>query len=68
IAAGFIVSDDLRRHLAFGPIYQQIQQQVVGRRDGTVLQTTADLIGKPIWVTAGGFQEKRLNILKKAYP
>ena len=68
IAAGFIVSDDLRRHLAFGPIYQQIQQQVVGRRDGTVLKTTADLIGKPIWVTAGGFQEKRLNILKKEYP
>ena len=68
IAAGFIVSDDLRRHLAFGPIYQQIQQQVVGRRDGTVLKTIADLIGKPIWVTAGGFQEKRLNILKKEYP
>jgi len=68
IAAGFIVSDDLRRHLAFGPIYQQIQQQVVGRRDGTDLKTTADLIGKPIWVTAGGFQEKRLNILKKEYP
>ncbi|MDP4725730.1 MAG: membrane-bound lytic murein transglycosylase MltF, partial [Desulfobacterales bacterium] len=68
IAAGFIVSDDLRRHLAFGPIYQQIQQQVVGRRDGTVFKTIADLIGKPIWVTAGGFQEKRLNILKKEYP
>ncbi|MGB7919882.1 MAG: membrane-bound lytic murein transglycosylase MltF [Desulfobacterales bacterium] len=68
IAAGFIVSDDLRRHLAFGPIYQQIQQQVVGRRDGTLFKTIADLIGKPIWVTAGGFQEKRLNILKKEYP
>lgn len=68
IAAGFIVSDDLRRHLAFGPIYQQIQQQVVGRRDGAALKTAADLIGKPIWVTAGGFQEKRLNILKKEYP
>jgi membrane-bound lytic murein transglycosylase F len=68
IAAGFIVSDDLRRHLAFGPIYQQIQQQVVGRRDGTVLKTAADLIGKSIWVTTDGFQEKRLNILKKDYP
>ncbi len=68
IAAGFIVSDDLRQHLAFGPVYQQIQQQVVGRRDGAAPKTIADLIGKPIWVTAGGFQEKGLNILKKEHP
>ncbi|MFZ1201146.1 MAG: membrane-bound lytic murein transglycosylase MltF [Desulfobacterales bacterium] len=68
IAAGFIASDDLRRHLAFGPVYQQIQQQVVGRRGAAALKSTADLIGLPLWVTAGGFQEKRLNILKKQYP
>ncbi|MFZ0613552.1 MAG: membrane-bound lytic murein transglycosylase MltF [Desulfobacterales bacterium] len=68
IAAGFIASDDLRRHLAFGPVYQQIQQQVVGHRGGTALRSAADLVGRPLWVTAGGFQEKRLNILKKQYP
>ncbi|MFZ0131964.1 MAG: membrane-bound lytic murein transglycosylase MltF [Desulfobacterales bacterium] len=68
IAAGFIASDDLRRLLAFGPVYQQIQQQVVGRRGGAPLRSAADLVGRPLWVTAGGFQEKRLNILKKKYP
>ncbi len=68
IAAGFIASDDLRRHLAFGPVYQQIRQQVVGRRGGPAVKSAADLIGRPLWVTAGGFQEKQLNIMKKQYP
>ena len=29
IAAGFIARDDLKMHLAFGPVYQEIQQLVV---------------------------------------
>lgn len=68
IAAGFIAADDLKRHLAFGPTYQEIQQLIIGRRDGPKLRGVADLIGQPIWVMSGAFQEKRLNMLKKDYP
>lgn len=68
IAAGFIVKDDFRQHLAFGPVYQEIKQLVVGRRKGPAPKTVADLIGQPIWVMAGAFYENRLNMLKKEYP
>ena len=68
IAANFIVKEDLRRHLAFGPVIQEMQQLVIGRPGGPALRTVTDLIGQPIWVRAGAFQEKRLNTLKKEYP
>ena len=68
IAAGFIVKDDFRQHLVFGPVYQEIQQLVVGRRKGPAPKTVADLIGQPIWVMAGTFYENCLNMLKKEYP
>jgi membrane-bound lytic murein transglycosylase F len=68
IAANFIVKDDLRRHLAFGPIIQEMHQLVIGKSGGTAPRAVTDLIGQPIWVRAGAFQEKRLNTLKKDYP
>jgi membrane-bound lytic murein transglycosylase F len=68
IAAGFIVKDEFRHHLAFGPVYQKVEQLVVGRRKGPAPKTVADLIGQPIWVMAGAFYENRLNMLKKEYP
>ncbi len=67
IAAGFIARDDLRMHLAFGPVYQKIQQLVVGRRGGPRPRAVPDLIGQSIWVMTGTFQEKCLNLLKKEY-
>ncbi len=68
IAANFIVKDDFRQHLAFGPIYQEMHLLVVGKHGGSAPRSVADLIGQPIWVRAGAFQEKRLNTLKKEYP
>jgi membrane-bound lytic murein transglycosylase F len=68
IAAGFIARDDLKMHLAFGPVYQEIQQLVVGRRGGPRPRAASDLIGQSIWVMSGAFQEKCLNMLKKDYP
>ncbi len=68
IAANFIVEDDLRQHLTYGPVYSETQQLVVGRRGGPAPVEVADLIGQPIWVMAGAFHEKRLNVLKKVYP
>ena len=68
IAANFIVEDDLRSHLTYGPKYSETQQLVVGRHGGPTPGRIADLIGQPIWVMAGAFHEKRLNVLKKVYP
>ena len=68
IAANFIVEDDLRPLLTFGPVYSETRQLVVGRRGGPAPREISDLIGQPIWVMAGAFHEKRLNVLKKDYP
>jgi membrane-bound lytic murein transglycosylase F len=68
IAANFIVQDDLKQHLVFGPVYQEMQLLVIGKPKGPAPRTVADLIGQPIWVMAGAFHEKRLNILKKEHP
>jgi membrane-bound lytic murein transglycosylase F len=68
IAANFIVKDDLRQHLAYGPVYGEIQQLVVGRRGEAKLRAVADLVGQAIWVQSGAFHEKLLNALKKDYP
>lgn len=68
IAAGFIVTDELRRHLSFGPVYHEVQQLVVGRRDGPLLRSPADLTGVPLWIKAGASGEKPLRDLKKQYP
>lgn len=68
IAAGFIARDDLQMHLAFGPVYQEIQQLVVGLRGGPRPRNVSDLVGQSIWVMAGAFPEKCLNMLKKDYP
>ncbi len=68
IAANFLVADDLRRHLVYGPEYGNIKLMVVGKKNGPKPKTVSDLVGQPIWVMAGGFHEKRLNALKQNYP
>jgi membrane-bound lytic murein transglycosylase F len=68
IAAGFVASEDLRKHVAFGPVYHDIQHLVVGRRGGPEPRSVADLVDQSIWVMAGAFHEKQLNTLKKQYP
>ncbi|MGD2271121.1 MAG: membrane-bound lytic murein transglycosylase MltF [Desulfobacterales bacterium] len=68
IAANFIFTDDLRQHLAFGPVYQKMNMLVVGAPGGPAPRKAADLIGQPIWVVAGAYHEKCLNMLKNEYP
>ena len=68
ITAGFSVTEDLRKHLVFGPTYHQSRQLVIGRRDGPRFKSVSDLVGQPLWVMAGAFHEKQLNELKKDHP
>jgi membrane-bound lytic murein transglycosylase F len=68
IAAGFLASEDLRTHVAFGPVYHEIEHLVVGRRGGPDPRSVAELVNQSIWVMAGAFHEKQLNILKKDHP
>jgi len=68
IAAGFTVTENRMRRVAFGPPYMEVQQQVVGRRGGPSPSDVGDLIGQPLWVNAGTSYEERLKELKSQYP
>jgi membrane-bound lytic murein transglycosylase F len=68
ITAGFTVTEQRRRKVAFGPAYMEVQQQVVGRRGGPSPEKVADLIGHPLWINAGTSYEERLRQLKRQYP
>jgi membrane-bound lytic murein transglycosylase F len=68
IAAGFVVTEDLKKHLAFGPVYNQIQYYVVGRQGGPRIKSPADLAGRPIWVMSGASPFQQIHLLKEAYP
>jgi len=68
IAANFIVKEDLSRFVAYGPAYQEIKMLVIGRREGPEPNNVAELIDQSLWVSAGAFEENRLNQLKKRYP
>jgi len=68
IAAGFTVTENRMRRVAFGPPYMEVQQQVVGRRGGPSPSDIGDLIGHPLWVNAGTSYEERLKELKSQYP
>lgn len=65
VAANFLVKEDLRRYVSYGPVYGQIEQLLVGRRGGSSPRSIEGLAGQPIWVMAGAFHEKQLNELKK---
>ena len=68
IAANFLVKDDLRQYLSYGPEYGEIEQLLVGRRGGPRPDSIEGLAGHPIWIMAGAFHEKQLNELKKHHP
>jgi len=68
ITAGFTVTEQRRRKVAFGPAYMEVQQQVVGRLGGPSPENVDDLIGNPLWVNAGTSYEERLGQLKQQYP
>lgn len=68
IAAGFTLTERRKQRVAFGPGYMEVQQQVVGRRGGPAPTEVADLIGQPLWVTAGTSYEERLRELRGQHP
>ncbi len=68
IAANFLVKEDLRRYLSYGPEYGEIEQLLVGRRGGSQPASIEGLGGQPIWIMAGAFHEKQLRRLKKQHP
>lgn len=70
IAAAGLTKTELRRErFLFGPAYQEVQQQVVCRRNNNgVPKNIADLAGKKLVVAAGTSYVERLQQLKKRYP
>jgi membrane-bound lytic murein transglycosylase F len=67
IAANFLVKEDLRRYLSYGPVYGKIEQLLVGRRGGPRPGSIEGLAGLPIWIMAGAFHEKQLRQLNKQH-
>jgi membrane-bound lytic murein transglycosylase F len=67
-AAGISVTEERRKVLLFGPLYQQIRQQVVYRLGTVRPATVADLVGRHIEVQAGSNQVELLRELKREYP
>ena len=68
IAANFLVKDDLRPYLSYGPVYGEIEQLLVGRRGGLRPDSIRALADHPVWIMGGAFHEKQLNELKKHHP
>ncbi|MEK7207370.1 MAG: membrane-bound lytic murein transglycosylase MltF [Pseudomonadota bacterium] len=67
-AAGIAITDARRRHIKFGPPYQEIRQQVVYRTGTTRPTSVQDLTGRQIEVQAGTAYVERLNELKQQNP
>jgi len=56
------------RLVALGPSYYDIQQQVIGRRDGYLLKEVKDIAGVAIWVTPDSAKMETLRTFKQSYP
>ncbi len=53
----------------FGPVYQQVEQQVVCRRNtGKLPKTPADLVGIKLSIIAGSSYQETLTALKQKHP
>jgi membrane-bound lytic murein transglycosylase F len=64
IAAGIPFGRRAARLLTLGPGYLDVQQQVVGRRDGTIPNDISDLSGSVIWMTHSSDRVEILNAIK----
>ncbi len=67
-AAGLAVTDSRLRRVVFGPVYEQVSQQLVYRIGGLRPKTVDDLQDGILEVPAGSSQEELLQRLKKQHP
>ena len=67
-AAGLTVTEERSRKVRFGPVYQEITQQLVYRAGHPAPRSYADVIGSTLEVMAGSSHVERLKALKKKFP
>jgi membrane-bound lytic murein transglycosylase F len=68
IAAGLTQTPGRSEHFDFGPVYQQVRQQVVCRRGGPSPDSVADLADINLEVVADSSYVARLEALRKDHP
>lgn len=68
LAAGFAITSARTEQFRFGPVYQEIRQQVLYRLGDKRPTTITDIVGTQIEVTAGSSHTDRLEELKQQYP
>ncbi|GAB4513773.1 MAG: membrane-bound lytic murein transglycosylase MltF [Sulfuricaulis sp.] len=67
-AAGITVTESRAKLVRFGPLYQEIRQQVIYRLGTTRPASVQELVGRQIEVQAGTSYVERLNELKREHP
>ena len=67
-AAGLTITPEREPNFLFGPIYQQVEQQIVCRRGGAKPKNIADLVGLQIQVPVGTSYVENLTHLQQSYP
>jgi membrane-bound lytic murein transglycosylase F len=67
-AAGLTKTADRKNTFLFGPIYQEVQQQVICRRGGASPRKVEELNGFHLVIAAGTSYEEKILELQKQYP
>ncbi len=67
-AAGISRTLERGSNVRFGPVYQEVEQQVVCRRGGASPQTAEELVGLSLRVPAGTTYARRLQRLADEHP
>lgn len=67
-AAGLTRTQDREKRFRFGPVYQEVAEQMVCRKNGKIPKNQADLAGLNIAVSAGTSYEESLRLLQASHP
>ena len=67
-AAGLTQTQSRKNKYAYGPVYQEIEQQLVCRRGGKIPKTIDELIGLELWVSASSSYVESLKKFKQTLP
>jgi len=67
-AAGLTQTQSRSKNFSFGPVYQEVQQQLVCRRGSVLPKSTEDLIDTELWVAAATSYVDSLKKFQKILP
>lgn len=67
-AAGLTITQERQKHYRFGPVYQEINEQLVYNNANSRPRNLSQLTAGTLEVVAGSSHEERLNQLKKTNP